>query len=261
MTTYKPIDYEALCDELMEHYLSPEYYQATKSQIKYVTSKVTATTIDEYIKFLSEGYINVEIREELEKYLDELLENEWFHQWPLVRLKYVLRSMRRKTEINYEKTKKCKGNLDCEIKILDSLAKEGWPNAIKEIGIYNYIYGGGSKHNYESYICLCVYSSRKGCLTAGSCLYSEFITGKYEQLCEELQMFVLEEAAAWLLVDRGASSENYEEKLYKYDLEYYKKMCRSFKVLKKSVSERIYMRETVGRLGWPEGESPYEIKY
>ena len=50
MTNSKPIYYEALCDELLKHYLEPEYYLTTKSPITYVTTKVTATALDEYIK-------------------------------------------------------------------------------------------------------------------------------------------------------------------------------------------------------------------
>ena len=260
MTVCKPIDYEALLDELMKYYLSSEYYSATKAQIKYVTSKVTATTIDEYIKFLSEGYINVEIRDELDKYVNELLENEWFHQWPLVRLEYASRSLNMKTKVDYSKLKNREENIDREIEIIDSLAKEGWPNAMAMIGKHYYIYGGSTKHTYESYICLCIYASRKKHPAAKWCLHSEFISGKYEQLCEEIQMFILNEVSDWLLESNDATLDDYIEKLDKWDLENYKKMCKRLEILKKSVSEKTYMRETAGRLFWPNGESPYDIK-
>lgn len=90
MVTCKPIDYDVLCDELLKHYLSPEYYQATKAQIKYVVSKVTATTIDEYIRLLSEGYINVEVREELDKYIDGDHLSEAIHRIPFVSFHLVI---------------------------------------------------------------------------------------------------------------------------------------------------------------------------
>lgn len=261
MTTCKPIDYDALCDELMKHYLSPEYYLATKAPIECKTSKITATAIDEYIKLLIEGYINAEIREELDKYVTELLENEWFHQWPLVRLEYASRLLHRKTEVNYKKNKKCEENVDREIEIIDSLAKEGWPNAMAQIGVHYWVHGGFQKYNHESCVCLWIYASRKGYQNAGYCLFSQFITGEYEQLCEELQMFVLEEASTWFLKDKGITLEDYSERLDKYDLEKYKKMRKGFEILKKTVSERTYMRKTIGSLCWPNGESPYEIKY
>lgn len=260
MVTCKPIDYDVLCDELLKHYLSPEYYQATKAQIKYVVSKVTATTIDEYIRLLIEGYINVEVREELDKYIDELLENKWFHQWPLVQLEYVLRSIHRKQEINCKKNIKRDVNIDCEIEILEALSIDGWPNAMTEIGAYNYIYKRQSEHSYERFVCLCVFSSRKGFLSAGGRLYSVILSGEYETLPEELQLLVLKEASSWLLINKGATLEDYEEKLEKYDLEEYKKMCRKVEKLQKTVSERFFMRETAGRLFWSDGGSPYDIK-
>lgn len=257
MKTCKPIDYETLCDELMKHYLSPEYYLATKTPIKIVTTTITATTIDEYIKLLSEGYINVEIREELDKYINELLENEWFHQWPLVHWAYASRSYHRKTQVDYKNKKE---NIDKEIKILETLAKEGWPGAMADIGVH-YQCGNNSENNYEQCICLWIYTSRKGYSFSGRCLYSEYITGKYEQLCEELQMFVLEEIAKWLLEKNDATLDDYTDKLDKWDLEKYKKVCKTVEKLKKLVSERIFMRDTVGNLFWPNGDSPYEIKY
>ena len=261
MTNCKPIDYDALCDELLRHYLDSEYYLATKAPINCVTSEVTATTIDEYIKLLTEGYINVEIREELDKYITELLENDWFHQWPLARLEYASRSLRRKTEVNYQKKKKRDENIDHEIELLDSLAKEGWPNAMSKLGAHYYVYGGSPKHNYESCVCLWIYSIRKGYLTAGEYLYSVFITGEYKQLCEELQMVLLKEVSKWFLKKHNAALDNYIDTLDKAELENYKKMCKGLEKLQKEVSERLYMRETVGKLFWPNGDSPYEIKY
>lgn len=261
MTNCKPIDYDALCDEIFRHYLDPEYYLATKTPINYVTSIVTATTIDEYIKLLAEGYINVEIREELDKYLTELLENEWFHQWPLVRLEYASRSLNRKTEVNYQKNSKCEENVDYEIELLDSLSKEGWPNAMAKIGARYYAYGGFLKHNYESCVCLWIYSIRKGYLAAGGYLYSLFMTGEYEQLCEELQMILLKEVSNWFLKKHNVTLEDYTEKLDKVELENYKKMVKRLEKLQKTLSERLFMRETVGKFFWPDGDSPYDIKY
>ena len=86
------------------------------------------------------------------------------------------------------------------------------------------------------------------------------LSGEYETLPEELQLLVLKEASSWLLINKGVTLEDYEEKLEKYDLEEYKKMCRKVEKLQKTVSERFFMRETVGRLFWPDGGSPYDIK-
>ena len=122
MATCIPIDYDVLCDELLKHYLEPVCYSATKIPINFVTSDVIATTIDEYIKLLSMGYINTGIREELDVYIDELLKDKWFHQWPLVRFELASRELDRKTEVNYSKKKKTEETLDYELDILSSLA-------------------------------------------------------------------------------------------------------------------------------------------
>lgn len=261
MATCKPIDYDVLCDELLKHYLEPACYSITKIPINFVISDVTATTIDEYIKLLSMGYINVSIREELDEYIDELLKDKWFHQWPLVRFEFASRELSRKTEVNYKKKKKTEETLDDELDILSSLAKEGWPNAMVTIGMHNYIYGGLSKYKYETYICLCVFAHRKGYQLSGHYLFTEFITGKYEQLCEELQLLVLKETSAWILKANGATLDNYIEKLDDYNLAYYKKMCKKIDKLKEPVSHRMFMRNTSGKLFWPVCESPYDIKF
>ena len=262
MKDYKSVDYDALFDDLMKHYLSPEYYLATKSSIKCIVDIVTATTIDEYFKLLMEGYINVEVREDLGKYINELIEDKWFHQWPLILFEYVSRSLHQKNEVNFtkKKSKKIDTSIDKELEILDSLAKEGWPGAMTEIGSC-FLCGFLPNRNYESSICLWVYASRKGYRNAGACLYSQFIQNKHEQLCEELQMFVLEETAKWLLEKNDATLEDYTDKLDKWDLEKYKKACKTVEKLKKIVFERTFMRETVGNFFWPEGESPYDIKF
>ena len=261
MATCIPIDYDVLCDELLKHYLEPACYSATKIPINFVTSDVIATTIDEYIKLLSMGYINTGIREELDVYIDELLKDKWFHQWPLVRFELASRELDRKTEVNYSKKKKTEETLDYELDILSSLAKEGWPNAMVKIGVHNYIYGESSKYKYESYICLCVFAHRKGYQLSGRHLFTEFITGKYEQLCEELQLLVLKEASTWILKVNGATLDNYIEKLDDYNLVNYKKMCKKIDKLKEPVSHRMFMRNTSGKLFWSDDESPYDIKF
>lgn len=260
MRSYKLVDYEAIYDELLRHYLKPEYYSATQAPIKCVTSKIIATTVDEYIKLLIEGYINAEIREDLEEYLNQILENEWFHQWPLVRWAYASRSLNRKTEPNYKKHKNNNENIDNEVEMLDALAKEGWPGAMVEVGAYYRCYDS-TEDNYVQYVCLCLYASQKGYGEARRRLYTEFLLGDYEKLCEELRILVLEQAHAWILEYSGATVYDYAEKLNEYYLENYKRICKKILKLHKSISERTYMRDTAGKLFWPNGDSPYDIKY
>ena len=82
MTSYNFVNYESLYEEFLEKYLGTEY---KIDEREYKITKLEATTIDEYISLLNDGYINVEIRENLKKYLVELIEDEWFQQYPMLR--------------------------------------------------------------------------------------------------------------------------------------------------------------------------------
>ena len=258
MKSYKMLANDALCDELLKHYLGEVYYLSTKASVKCVTKKVTATTLDEYIKLLAEGYINAKPSEGLETYLDEVLEDEWFHKWPLVRWIYAKRSLERKTDITNRKRKEA--NIDYEISILDSLAKEGWPGAITDIGLCG-LCGRIPTVNYECAICMWIYASRKGYQAARLCLYAQLKSREYANLCDELKLFVIDEAMAWFLENNNATRENFEEKLDGWCLKHAKELRAQSNRLQKAVSNKTFLRKTVGVLGWPDGDGPYAIKY
>ena len=262
MANYAPIDYDALTDELLEHYLDPEYYQATKVPVKYVTDRVTATTLDEYVKLLCAGYINVDLCEELAEYnyIDALLENEWFHQWPLAHWAYIRRTMRRKSEAALKKKKQSEENIDCELEKLSSIAKEGWPNAIADLAA-EYYCKKVPEDSGERYICMWIYASRKGYRVAGHYLYVETIHDEYERFCEELQLLILEEVISWYFEENNVTEDNYKKMLVNDSLRYANKLCKKRDNLREQVARKMRMRETAGRLFWPKGESPYEIKY
>ena len=257
MKSYEMFDEDALCDEILKHYLEPEYYMATKRSLPCVTTKKTATTLDEYVKLLAEGYINVEIREELDQYVDVLLENEWFHQWPVVYWMYIHRAYDRKVYAPYKKDYVAE-SVEAEIKILNALAKEGWPGALADVGrCSNRIPG----KDFERRICMWIYAYRRGYLTAGGYLFAYLRSAEYEQLCDELKMFMLDGAVGWFLDNNGATESNYKETLSGWPLKRTRELLNQSKCMRALVVEKVMMRDTAGRLFWPEGESPYEIQY
>lgn len=260
MTNYMPIDYEGLLDELLEHYLEPEYYLATKAPAKCVVDQTIATTLDEYIMLLSEGYINAELCEELDPYLDALLENVWFHQWPLVRLVYVERALKRKSEIDWKKKKPRDENIDYELEQLSLLAKDGWPNAIAEVAVNPYC-SKTPEDSGECYICMWIYASRKGYRRARGYLYSLTVHNEYKKFREELQLFILEEATSWFLEYCQTTEADYKKTLLGDLLTKANRLCKTRDKLRAQVSQKTQLRETAGKLFWSKEESPYEIKY
>lgn len=259
MNDYGLLDENALCDELLKHYLEPEYYMATKRPLVCVTTKKEATTLDEYIKLLSEGYINVEILEKLDKYADELLENEWFHKWPLVQWVHMHRAFDRKTAVDYKK-RRSQESVAAEIRTLDFLAKNGWPGAMADIGRCGFI-GKIPGKSFEQCICMWIYAYRTGYMTAGAYLFAQLKTKEYMQLCEEIKMFVLEGAIGWFLDNNDATESNYKEILSGWPLERTRELLNHRKCMRKIVADRALIRGTAGRLFGPEGESLYEINY
>ncbi len=258
MAILTQMDEAALYDKLLKHYLGEEYYLATQVPVNCITDKVSATTIDEYIKLLIDGYINVEPIEKLQLYLDEVLEDKWFHQWPLVKWAYAKRSLERKTERGYKK--RSAENSDCEIAILDALAKEGWPGAMTDVGLRGYC-GRFPTMNYECAICMWIYASKKGYHAASLCLYAQLKSREFEKLSDELKLFVVDEAMSWFLEENKVTREDFEGKLDGWRLVRAKELRAQNLCLHESVANKSFLRNTVGALGWPNGDSPYEIRY
>lgn len=258
MRSYKMFD-DALCDELLKHYLEPEYYKAIKQPLACVTTPKTATTLDEYIKLLSDGYINVQIREELDQYVDTLLENEWFHKWPLAYWTHIRRTIGRKRAMDYKK-RQSKANVDAEMRTLDALAKEGWPGAMADVGRYGFV-GEIPGKSIEQCAGMWIGAYRKGYTVAGRHLFALLTMKEYAKLCDEMKMFVLEGALGWYLVDNNATVSNYKEKLSGWPLDKTRELLNQSKCVRKVVTERALLRGSAKRLFWQEGESPYEINY
>ena len=123
------------------------------------------------------------LREGLNTYWLELLENEWFLRWPLVRWSYASRLLHGAG---------CRTNKKKALKHLLPLVKEGCPGALYDIG-FCHRYSGSLELNYERGICLWIESSKRGYYTAWEELYKEFDLKLYKELGDELRLFFLYE--------------------------------------------------------------------
>lgn len=256
MATTKPIDYDALYDELMGACLGPEYYSALGNPIEFIATPITATTLDEYLMLLRKGYINVQLRTELNKHLKELLEDDWLLQWPAVRCLYAEKLS--EVKVFSETWKK---NKKRAVEIQDPLAKEGWPSAMAHIGCYWLSDSELGPRNPNRGICLLLEASKKGHQGAQCFLSWEYSSGHYKKYCEEIQMFLIYEAMMAVLANKGATKENYGEKLTEEELAEFNRMKNQGKKIEAIVTERAYLRTTSADFFWPKDEGPYEIDF
>lgn len=256
MATTKPIDYDALYDGLMSVCLGSEYYSALENPMELIATPITATTIDEYLMLLRKGYINVGIRPELDKHLKELLEDDWFLQWPAVRCLYAeTLSATKVWDKDWERNKKR------ATEIQDPLAKEGWPSAMTYVASSWFHDSDLGPKNPNRGICLILEASRKGYLCAQRYLFWEYRSGYYKRYCEEIQMFLIYEAMMAFLAEKNATKENYGEKLTEEELVEFNRMKNQGKKIEAVVTERAYLRTTSADFFWPKDEGPYEIDF
>ena len=256
MATTKPIDYDALYDELMRVCLGPEYYSAMENPTEFIAAPITAATLDEYLMLLRKGYINVDIRSELDKHLKELLEDDWFLQWPAVRCIYAEKLL---TVTIFDKEWKTKQ--ERATKILDPLAKEGWPSAMAHIACNWFHDSKLGPKNPNRGICLLLEASRKGHRGAQAYLTWEYQSNHYKVYCEEIQMFLIYEAMMAILASKGATKETYGEKLTEEELAEFNRMENQGKRIEAVVTERAFLRTTTADFFWPKDEEPYEIDF
>ncbi len=255
MATTKPIDYDALYDDLMRVCLGPEYYSALEDPMELIATPITATTLDEYLMLLRKGYINVDIRPELGKHLKELLEDDWLLQWPAVRCLYAENLLYPRWDKNWPR------NWKKAIEIQEPLAKEGWPCAMTSVACCWFNDSDLGPKNPNRGICLILEASRKGYSGAQRYLTWEYRSGHYKRYCEEIQMFLIYEAMMAFLVDRGVTKENCKEKLNESELKELEQMKRKGQKLEVIVTERAFLRTTTSDFLWPKDEGPYEIDF
>ena len=245
-----PADYESLYNELLGDYLGSEYYPLPAKNAEYKTDLVEAHTLDEYLSLLIKGYINASLRVGLDKHWMELLEDEWFLQWPLVRWSYATRLFHGQG---------CRANKKHAVKILLSLAKDGCPCAIHNIGICHR-FSDGLEFKYELAICLWIEASKRGYYKAWEDLYNEYQMSFSKGLCDELRLIFLYEVFTGLLRSRNATRENYIQKFDEKEQDEIKQIYNEGKRIQKRVREKLVLRFSAA-LFFDDTDNPYNIDF
>lgn len=250
MTIKYPVDYHSIYDKVFSHYLGTEYYPFIEQTEEYKTEKKNVGTLDEYLWLLSRRYINVELHSDLNKHLMELLEDDWFFQWPLVRWTYASRLL---YGTGHRK------NVRRAVEILTPLVKEGYPGAMFDIGFCHH-FSEGLELDYEKSICLWIESSKRGYRVAWRNLYSNYETGQYKNLNDELKFFFLYELFIHFPEGNGCTWDDCEKHLSKKEIEVLVKIYREGKRLDKIISKNFRSYSTAS-LFWDEEDNPYKIKF
>ena len=247
------IDYHSVLYETLAHYFGDEPYSAQGNGIQLNTTPIVATTIDEYVVRLIEGYVNVTIEERLERYIYELIKGDWFHQWPLVRWAYA-------TRILYN-DKASARDLEHAVTILSPLAKEEYPNALSDIA-FCYCYGVGVERSYEKALCLWIVASKKGYQKAHEELKREFELTRSKDISDELRFFLVNRILEIFVMEHNVPVVNsviYTECLDEKARMELGKIYYEHRRLGKVVFNKALLRHT-GRLCWSDEENPYNIE-
>ena len=184
------IDYEYIFKETISYYFKDDFSLPPIDKIKVNTRMVVATPLDEYLVRLNKGFINVTLEERLERYLVELLKDEWFHQWAPVRWAYA-------TRLLYN-PKASDGDIRHALDIIIPLANEGYPGALNDLA-HCYCYAVGVERSYEKAICLWVIASAKGQHDAQEALKQEYYLSRSKELSEELRLFLVRQVVRVLV--------------------------------------------------------------
>ena len=176
------IDYEYIFKETIGYYFKDDFSLPPMDKIKVNTRMVVATTLDEYLVRLNRGFINVTLEDRLERYLVELLKDEWFHQWAPIRWAYSTRLL-----YNPKASEK---DIRRALDTIIPLANGGYPNALNDLA-HCYCYGVGVERSYEKAICLWVIASTKGQHHAQEALKQEYYLSRSKELPEELRLFLV----------------------------------------------------------------------
>jgi hypothetical protein len=251
------IDYLYIFNDTIKYYLGDKFHWPFESRDK-VTGDIfePASTIDDYIVSLMKGYMNADIEERLERYILEVIKDDCFHKWPLVRWAYATRIL-----YNHKSTQK---DLKCAVEILIALSEDGYPCAIGDLA-YCYRYGVCVGRSYEKAICLGVMASKKGYKKAHDFLKLEYDLSCSKELPEELRLLLVNRIL-WLFIEENnipvvncvtysvVYPDNLPEKVDKT----LRRIYNEHKRLCKATQDKAYMRHC-GQLCWSSEENPYNI--
>ena len=239
--------YEIQEEKATEEYLE-EHYPHCLHLLKDKCTAYRADTLDEYIDFLINGFINVELRRGLEKYLMELLEDEWFHQWPLVHWAYVTRLV---YNAKSDRARKRAAEL------LYPLVEAKCPGALHDIG-YCYRHAAGLEYSYDKAIHYWILASQLGYLNSQKELIMEYnYDSNYKSLPDELRLQFHYEVTKLILKENDVDEYNIPRKFDKKECEKFKKFCKETKKLEDLVQKQHRLQE-IGEFFWGEDENPYK---
>jgi hypothetical protein len=251
------IDYLYIVNDTIKYYLGDKFHWPFESKDKVNRDIIEpASTIDEYIVSLMKGYMNAELEERLERYILEVIKEECFHKWPLIRWAYATRLL--------NKPKPSKKEIKCAVEILIALSEDGYPCAMGDLA-QCYRYGVGVERSYEKAICLGVMASRKGYKNAHDFLKLEYDLSCSKELPEELRLFLVNRIL-WLFikandipfVNYATYSVIYPENLPEKVDTTLRRIYNEHKRLCKATQDKAYMRHC-GQLCWSSEENPYNI--
>lgn len=248
MTDEKILDYDAEYLEAEKRYIEEQYPHLSYLD-KDKRTFIRASTLDEYIYLLMNGFINVELRSGLEKYLMELLEDEWFHQWPFVHWAYASRLLY-KAKSDRAKKK--------AVEPLRSLAEAKCPGALHDIG-YCYMHAEGVERSYPKAIHYWILASQLGYLKSQEELLREYCyDSDIKKLPDELRLQFYYEVINLILKENNADEQNIHTKLNKKESEKFNKYCNAAKRLEEKVSKQQRLQE-IGKFFWGDDEeNPYK---
>ena len=158
---------------------------------KYSYERREPTTINQCIDDLVNGHADANVYMELGKHLMELLEDEWFHQWPLVRYKYAANLLYgyfdgRSHEKNY-----IDGDPERAIKILRPMAEAGLATAQYDVGRYYEF----EEKDLEAALVWIIKASKQEYHYAHKYLYSVWFNSVYKKFSKHIQVEYFSELA------------------------------------------------------------------
>ena len=159
---------------------------------KYSYERREPTTINQCINDLANGYADASVYMELEKNFMELLEDEWFHQIPLVRYKYASMLLHGYFDGIYEDNY-IEGDPDLAMEILQPMAEAGLVTAQYDLG-WGFHYCN-SDSECEAKVKWMLKASKQDYYRAHSYLASTFTKVDYGKFSIETQKDFLSEIA------------------------------------------------------------------
>ena len=246
------VDFENIFKEIIGYYFKDEFSLPPMDKIKVNPRMVVATTLDEYLVRLNKGFINVMLEERLERYLVELLEDEWLHQWAPIRWAYATRLL--------YKPKASKAVIQRALDIIIPLANEGYPGALNDLGNC-YCYGIGVEKSYEKAICLWIIASIKGHINSCEALKQEYSMSRSNELPEELRLLLTSRVIRIRAAENNIRLTDFKPELDGVSLgisTIMRKLYIEYKRLSKVVENKVNLRQT-NSLWYSAEENPYSV--